>query len=219
MKPCLIGLYGLLFAAGTMAGAEPVKTVMTADHALHLLLEGNRRFVRHRVTHPDQSRKRLLELEGGQHPFAVVLGCADSRVPPEVVFDQGLGDLFVIRVAGNVPDDEITGSIEYAVEHLGTPLVMVLGHEKCGAVSAAVQGGEAPGHIGSIVGPMKPSVDQARRMEGDAISNCVRLNVRRVVGELQSSEPILKELVHSGRLKVVGAKYDLHTGQVSLISE
>ena len=113
----------------------------SADAALAKLIAGNRRYVQHRQQYPDQSLPHRKELVSGQHPFAVILGCADSRVPPELLFDQGLGDLFVIRVAGNLVDDVVLGSIEYAVEHLGTKLIMVLGHEKCGAVSAAVEGG------------------------------------------------------------------------------
>ncbi|HEY4484757.1 MAG TPA: carbonic anhydrase, partial [Nitrospiria bacterium] len=126
---------------------------LNPDKALTMLMEGNARYVEGKMLHPNQAADRMGELAKGQHPFAVILGCADSRVPPEIVFDQGLGDLFVLRVAGNIADDAVIGSIEYAVEHLGTTLVFVLGHERCGAVSAAVEvvtkGAKVPGHIGS----------------------------------------------------------------------
>jgi carbonic anhydrase len=209
-------LSGAVLAAGSSASASDV---VTGDQALQRLVQGNRRYVAHKPAHPDQSVVRLQELEGGQHPFAVVLGCADSRVPPEIVFDQGLGDIFVIRVAGNVLDDEVLGSIEYAVEHLNSPLLVVLGHEKCGAVQAAVQGGTAPGHITSFVAPIRPAVEQARKLPGDVVSNCVRINVQRVVQQLKASEPILAERVHAGQLKVVGARYDLHSGSVAILGE
>ncbi len=213
----LVSVSVMCLAAMTAApgfSASKAGVGISAEEAYQRLMEGNARFVAGKSAHPDQSAARVAELESGQHPFAVVLGCADSRVSPEVIFDQGLGDLFVLRVAGNVPDDEMTGSIEYAVEHLGAKLVMVLGHEKCGAVQATVQGGEVPGHLPSIVGRIKPSVAEAKALPGDVVSNCVRINVQHVVTELRGSEPILKELVETGKLKIVGARYDLHTGKV-----
>jgi carbonic anhydrase len=138
--------------------------------------------------HPDESMARRKELIAGQHPFAVILGCADSRVPPELLFDQGMGDLFVIRVAGNIVDDAILGSIEYAVEHLGTKLIVVLGHEKCGAVSAAVQGGDAPGHLKTLIDSIRPSVQETAGSPGDRIHNCVIVNARRVARQIRESE-------------------------------
>ncbi|MEO8658199.1 MAG: carbonic anhydrase [Bryobacteraceae bacterium] len=210
-----IGVFSILvFSLGALAGAAALPRPVTPEKALSMLMAGNERYVAGHTLHPDQSKARQLEVEAGQAPFAVVLGCADSRVPPELIFDQGLGDLFVIRVAGNVTGDEITASMEYAVEHLGTSLIVVLGHEKCGAVTASVKGGEVPGHLPSIVGHMRPAVEEAKAMAGDAVSNCVRVNVQHVVRELSHSEPILKEMVESGKVKIVGARYDLHTGKV-----
>src|SRR5947209_10905279 len=139
-----------LITSGGAWAQHPVSGT-AADEALARLMAGNRRYVLHKEQHPDQSLTRRKELESGQHPFAVILGCADSRVSPEILFDQGLGDLFVIRVAGNVVDDTILASVEYAVEHLGTRLIMVLGHEKCGAVSAAIEGGKQPRHLDALV--------------------------------------------------------------------
>jgi carbonic anhydrase len=156
---------------------------------------------------------------GGQHPFAVILGCADSRVSPELLFDQGLGDLFVIRVAGNIADDAVLGSIEYAVEHLGTRLVVVLGHEKCGAVSAAVEGGEAAGHLKALVAAIRPSVESTAGDPGDKVHNCVVANALRVARQLRESQPVLKEYVEKKGLKVVAADYALDTSKVNLLDE
>lgn len=152
----------------------------------------------------------------GQHPFAVILGCADSRVPPEIIFDQGLGDLFVIRVAGNIVDDAILGSIEYAVEELGASLVLVLGHEKCGAVSATIKHAEVLGHISTLLDAIQPAVDAVRAEPGNLLDNAVRANIKLVVEQLQSSFPVA-ELVKSDRLKIVGAQYKLDCGTVEVL--
>jgi carbonic anhydrase len=165
----------------------------------------------------DQSLARRKELTAGQHPFAVILGCADSRVAPELLFDQGLGDLFDIRVAGNIVDDAVLGSIEYAVEHLGTKLVVVLGHEKCGAVSAAVEAGTAAGHIKALVAAIRPSVEASAKEPGDRIHNCVIANARRVAQQVRESEPILKDAVEKHLVKVVAADYALDSGKVNLL--
>jgi carbonic anhydrase len=197
---------------------EPAQGI-PADEALARLMAGNQRYVRHKERHPDQTLARRKELEGGQHPFAVILGCADSRVSPELLFDEGLGDLFVIRVAGNIVDDDVLGSIEYAVEHLGTKLIVVLGHEKCGAVSAAVEGGEASGHLKALVTAIQPSVEATKNEPGDKIHNCVIANARRVARQIRESEPVLKESVEKKGLKVVAADYALETGKVNLLDE
>lgn len=210
-------LFSLALAAGfAIAGSHPEG--LTPEKALTKLIEGNKRHVQHRETHPDASVKRRQMLaKEGQNPFAVILGCADSRVPPELVFDQGLGDLFVVRDAGNVIDDEMLGSIEYAVEHLGVHLVMVLGHEKCGAVSAAVAGGEAPGHIKAVIHAIEPSVEATKSMPGDKVHNCVVANAVRTAKEIRESDPILKHKVSEGKLKVVAADYDLASGKVTIL--
>ena len=152
-----------LYAGSAAEHAAPVNP----EKALAALIEGNRRYQAQHVTHPHQNAARRAELAAGQHPIAAVLSCADSRVPPEIVFDQGLGDLFVVRVAGNITDDVVLGSLEYAVEHLGVPLVVVLGHYKCGAIQAAVEGGTPHDHVASLVAALKPSVE-AVRPEGGA---------------------------------------------------
>jgi carbonic anhydrase len=204
----------MLLLAGAGAWAqEPA----VADEALAKLIAGNQRYVRHKEQHPDQSLARRKELRAGQHPFAVILGCADSRVAPELLFDQGLGDLFDIRVAGNIVDDAVLGSIEYAVEHLGAKLVMVLGHEKCGAVSAAVEGGTAAGHFRALVAAIRPSVEASGKVPGDRIHNCVIANARHVAQQVRESEPVLKEAVEKHGLKVVAADYALDSGKVTLL--
>ena len=145
------------------------EAAMDGDRALQKLMEGNTRYVSARLAHPNQTPARRAEVSEGQHPFAVIVGCSDSRLPPEIIFDQGLGDLFVVRLAGHVLNDEALGSIEYAVEHLGTQLIMVLGHDRCGAVTAAVKEGDASGHLGSIMKAIAPAVKKAKDRPGDLL--------------------------------------------------
>jgi carbonic anhydrase len=207
----------ILVLAGLGASAQEPATSAGADAALAKLMAGNQRYLRHQEQRPNQSLARRKELGAGQHPFAVILGCADSRVSPELLFDRGLGDLFVIRVAGNTVNDAVLGSVEYAVEHLGTKLVMVLGHEKCGAVSAAVEGGVAGGHIKALVEAILPAVEASRGEPGDKIHNCVIANARRVAKQVRESEPTLKDEVEKHGVKVVAADYDLDSGKVKLL--
>ncbi len=168
-------------------------------------------------THPNQDKSRRDEVKTGQKPFAIIVGCSDSRIPPEILFDQGIGDLFVIRLAGNIVDDTALGSIEYAADHLGTRLVVVLGHAKCGAVTAAAGGGEAHGHIGSIVQLIIPAVERARDKSGDLVDNAIRENARLVAAAISSSKPILSKMVEEGKIAVVPAYYDIDTGVVELL--
>jgi carbonic anhydrase len=191
----------------------------TAASVLDELKAGNQRYVSGHNTHPHESSARRQELATGQHPHAVFLTCADSRVAPEILFDQGLGDLFDVRVAGNIAADDEIASIEYAAEHLHTPLIVVMGHQKCGAVSAAVEGGEAAGHLPSLIHAIQPAVDQAKKLPGDRVENAVRINVENVVAQLRSSKPILAELVEQGKLKIVGAVYSLDNGTVNWLPE
>ena len=203
---------------GLVSAKAVDKDVLNPDQALQRLISGNQHYASAQFTHPNQMSKRRMELCSGQHPFATIIGCSDSRVPPEIIFDQGLGDLFIIRVAGNVVDDLVLGSIEYAADHLHTPLIMVLGHEKCGAVTATVEGGEAHhGHFDAFMKAIKPAVDKVKALSGDKVDNAVRANVKRVVEQLKSSNPILAELVKEGKLKIVGARYDLDTGLVDIL--
>lgn len=191
---------------------------ITGEQALLKLMEGNARFASGNSTHPDQSIERRSELIAGQHPFAVVVGCSDSRIPPEVVFDQGLGDIFVIRTAGQVMDNVTIASIEYAVEHLGVSLVVVLGHDSCGAVTAAVKGGEVEGHLDSLVEYIAPAVQEANETgnESELLDNSIDNNIFNIVDELETSEPVLSEKVNEGELMVVGARYHLDSGEVEI---
>lgn len=200
------------------AEAAQKLTKITSKKALQLLMDGNRRYTRQKRTYPDQTKRRITEVAKGQYPFAIVLGCADSRVPPEILFDQGIGDLFVIRVAGNVVNDDILASIEYATAEIGVPLVIVLGHERCGAVSASLKGGELPGHISHLTEAIKPAVEKTQGLSGDPLDNAVKANVQMVVEKLKSSPPILSQLVEQGKLQIVGARYDLDSGVVSMIA-
>jgi carbonic anhydrase len=181
-------------------------------------MAGNQRFVRHQLQHPDQSEGRVHEVSQAQHPFVTILSCADSRVPAEIVFDQGIGDIFDVRIAGNIATPEAIGSIEYAAVLLGTPLLMVLGHERCGAVTAAVKGEALLGEIGSFVKAIQPAVNRVKDQAGDAVENAVVANVYYQIKQLQQRSSLLTERVQSGTLKIVGGRYDLDTGAVTVIT-
>jgi carbonic anhydrase len=192
----------------------------TADQALQMLLEGNARYASGNLLGPHRGLDRRAEVAGGQAPFATILSCADSRVPPELVFDAGLGDLFVLRVAGNVLNDELLGSIEFSVGVLGAPLVMVLGHTRCGAVAAAVeavtQGTGFPGHVESIARAIDPAVERVRNQPGDPLDNAIRENVALVTAQVATAPPVMAGLVSRGEVKVVGAYYSLDSGRVTI---
>ncbi|MGZ3428686.1 MAG: carbonic anhydrase [Polyangia bacterium] len=216
MRP-LAALVVLALVVPSAAVADAPAPPRSPDQALRALVAGNQAFVAAGASCARQSPARRGEVAAAQHPIAVVIGCADSRVPPEAIFGQGIGDLFVIRVAGNVVDDAVLGSIEYAVEHLGVPLVVVLGHERCGAVQAALSEEPAHGHVDAIVRRIRAAIEHARKGPGDALDNAVRANVSASVHDVQSSTPVLAPLVDKGRVKVVGARYDLDTGAVELL--
>ncbi|MBM2617793.1 carbonic anhydrase [Actinoplanes sp. LDG1-06] len=207
-------------AAGAARSQEPPPPA-TADEAIAELLRGNRRFVHGTTRHPHQNVAAIHRLAAAQDPFVITLGCADSRVPSEILFDQGLGDIFDNRVAGNIVDDLLLGSIEYAAEHFEPPLLLVLGHERCGAISATVDilrdGGEAPGHIAAIVEALTPIVEPVLDRPGDPVENGVRANVRAQVAALLAQSRIIREKVEAGRMGVAGARYDLDTGKVTLL--
>jgi carbonic anhydrase len=209
-------LFLLSYQTSAMASGSGGHSVSGKD-AHKMMMEGNKRFMNDKAGHKNQDDSRRKEVKGSQHPFAVVLCCSDSRVPPEIIFDQGIGDLFVIRLAGNIVDDAALGSIEYAIEHLGTRYIMVLGHESCGAVKATVDGGEAPGHIGSITSAIKPAIDAVRGKTADLPEVGMRMNVTMNAQKLKTSDPFLKPLVDSGELMIVGARYDLDEGKVEIL--
>lgn len=193
------------------------EVITSSNDAKQLLVDGNKRFVSGKVLTKNITDSRKKELASkGQHPFAVVVSCSDSRVPPEVVFDEGIGDIFVVRDAGNVIDPAILGSIEYGAEHLKAPLIVVLGHESCGAVKATVDGGEAPGSIGSIVENIKPSLEKAKSTGATGASLYEKTsdeNIKSSVATIEKS-PIIKKLIEEGKVKIVGAKYHIETGEV-----
>jgi carbonic anhydrase len=210
----------LVFLVGAvLATAQKAEEKVTSDSALAELKEGNKHHVAHRYSHPHETPERQIQLVNEQHPHSQILSCADSRVPPEIIFDQGLGDIFIVRVAGNVAADTELASLEYGAEHLHIPLLVVLGHQRCGAVTAAVQGGEQPGHIPVLVTLLRPAVEKSRGLPGDAIDNAVRMNVEMVVNQLRSSTPVLSALVKEGKLKIVGGVYSLDTGKVTWLPE
>ena len=216
----LVLLSAAVLWAPTLTTAD-APSAANADDALKLLLEGNHRFVTgslNSVTR-DEIAQRRAELVHGQKPFAIVLCCSDSRVGPEIVFDQELGNIFVVRTAGEVLDAAGIGSIEYAVAHLGSPLLLVLGHEHCGAVAAAVADAREPGQIANIVMAIRPAVAKTKGSPGDALQNAVRANVQEIVARLRTTSPVLAEAVKAGRLKVTGAVFSLKTGSVDLVPD
>lgn len=217
----LSSLFLLLLGACKTIQEQHGTNPSTPAEALNLLLAGNQRFVNGNLKHPHQTHQRVLETENGQHPFAVVVTCSDSRVSPEILFDEGLGDLFVIRTAGNLMGDLELGSIEYAVEHLGASLVVVLGHTECGAVKAFVEGGEAHGHIKSIVETLacENEEQQVLEKEGKNIHSCIEANIRHGVTQIKTDEPVLTEYLHHGKVTVVAMLYDVHTGLVQVLDE
>lgn len=185
---------------------------INADVALALLREGNERY---RTNGPFQEvdQERRKEQQGGQHPFAAILCCSDSRVPPEIVFDKRLGDLFVIRNAGHVVDDVVLGSLEYALMHLGVQLVVVLGHDSCGAVTATVQNAPAEGHLASIMSRIRPAVEKVKGDSENIVSEAINAHIREVLAALKR-EPEFAERLQQQQLMVVGMRYNLGTGTV-----
>lgn len=201
-----------LFIPVALASSAVGDTEIKGDAALKMLQEGNQRFVQSKLNNVDLSMARRVELSKGQHPFAVIVTCSDSRVAPELVFNQGLGDLFVVRVAGNVLDSIELGSVEYAVEHLHAHLVVVMGHEKCGAVKATVDGGEVPDNIKAIANKIQPAVAAAKaKKAADVYEAATDNNVANMV-TLIKGDPVL---AHMPGVRVIGAKYHLESGDVS----
>ena len=188
------------------------------EDAFGKLMDGNKRFVAGSLAQKDVGDARRKELAGGQHPFAIVVTCSDSRVAPELIFDEGLGDIFVVRVAGNVLDPISLGSIEYAAEHLHAPLLVLMGHEQCGAVSAALDAtGEPEGNIGAIIKKILPAVKKAKAKGGskdDILTNAIRENVALSYKDIRGKSPVLKHLIDKGELKVVAGVYHLASGEV-----
>ena len=233
--------------ARTAEPVHPDQPIVSPAEAISRLKEGNSRFTAGNPQHPhesaeerlymaknsyenagtislgmtaEQAMKRRAELTKSQHPYAIILSCSDSRVPPEIIFDEGLGDLFIVRVAGNVLNDEGLGSIEYGVEVLGARLIVVLGHQSCGAVDAAMKTvaakGKAPGHIQSLVTAIKPVVNSTPKAD---LETMTKANAKHVVDALRSSTPILKARVDAGEVQIIGGYYSLDSGAVTFLDE
>lgn len=217
-----LDLSGILSVAEVRA--DEAKRPETADEALKAIMDGNKRFVESMKKGAGRSAERRKEVALGQNPFVAILACADSRVAPEIIFDQGIGDLFVVRVAGNIVNPTnygIQGSLEFGVLALGAPLIMVLSHSECGAVAGSIsaleKGTEFPGSINDIVQTIQPAVKKAEGEKGDLLHNATIANVQLGVEKLKNSDPVISDLVKKGKVKVVGANYDLKTGEVTLV--
>jgi carbonic anhydrase len=212
----------ILTALAIASSAAPKQS---ADDALKNLLDGNKRFINNNHRHTNDSIETVKTLASGQSPYAIILTCSDSRLPPELLFDTGIGEVFVVRVAGNTTDQVILGSVEYAAEHLGTPLVMVLGHEKCGAVKATVEAkGKADGNIGSIVKGIAPAYQKAlaannkgTAKDSQFVEAVADANIALVKANLTKQSTVLKHLVDAKKLKIVAAKYHIDHGLVQLM--
>jgi len=195
---------------------------ITPEEAWQKLVDGNKRYLENKMNACGESSTVTREtLVKGQKPYAIILSCSDSRVPPEIIFDKSMGEIFVIRVAGNVPDPIVLGSVEYAVEHLGSPLIVVLGHERCGAVTAAVDAkGKPEGNIGAIVKEIAPAVKQAKKeaagkSKPELVETAIDDNIRLVAANISKRSSVIKHLLKEGKVKIMTAKYDLDDGKVT----
>jgi carbonic anhydrase len=212
MKQSLLLLYFLVLPGFSWAQ-------ITAAEALNRLKTGNERFYQGKAQRPNQSPERVKALAGGQNPFAIIVGCSDSRVPNEIIFDQGLGDLFIVRTAGQVSTFASWGSIEFANAVLGAKLIVVLGHTECGAVAAACKVPDVPGHIVTLINAIKPAAEATAHQSGNRIDNAVRANVAMQVAQLKSLEPVLSKAVASGNTQIIGAVYHLSDGRVEFLPD
>ncbi len=199
------------------APAAEARKNLTPDNAIAQLIQGNKRFANQKTKQPNRGSFRLREVAKGQNPFAAVLGCADSRVPAEIVFDQGLGDLFVVRVAGNVATPEEIGSLEFGALVLGAKAILVLGHSSCGAVKATIEGKPVPGKIGSILEQIKPALAASKGESGDKLKDVTIANIKTQIAVLKTS-PVISDLITAGKLKIIGGFYDLETGLVTPVA-
>ena len=209
----LIMFFALIFSQESVLASHVVENI-SADKALEKLIEGNKHFVEMKMEHPDCDKERRKEMINGQHPFAVVVSCSDSRVPLELIFDQGIGDIFEIKNAGNILDEHVIGSIEYAVVHLGVKLVVIMGHQDCGAVTAAVAHSKESKHIKSLVKTIEPAVKKAEKEKGCLLDNAIRHNAKIGVKNLLEEDKVIKKYVKKHNVKIIPAYYNLETGKV-----
>jgi carbonic anhydrase len=210
-----------LFVAVIFFSGLVIAVTEKGNEALQKLMDGNKRFVSGTLAQKDLGDAKRKELVKGQKPFATVLTCSDSRVPPELLFDQGLGDVFVVRVAGNVVDPIALGSIEYAAEHLGSPLLLILGHSKCGAVKATLEAkGKPEGNIGAIIKKIIPAADAAKKKGGtqdEILETAIKQNIKNVYADIMKNSKIVPHLVEEGKLMIAAGEYDITTGKVEMI--
>ncbi len=211
LKSCNLTLILVIALSRWALAADPTTPSVPPDQALSRLKAGNERFAKSKVSTGKPVAARRAETAKDQHPFAIIIGCADSRTAPEIIFDQSIGDLFVIRTAGNLVDDYALGSIEYAVDHLGTRLIVVLGHERCGAVTAALAGGSAPGHINSLVRDIQPAVVASKTKEGDALTNAIHENDAQVAAKIRKQAELGE---FASQVRIIEGYYNLDTGKV-----
>ena len=216
LHPCNLILITAIALSGWAMAADPTKPSVGADDALARLKAGNERFASSKVSSGKPIAARRAETAQEQHPFAIIVGCADSRTAPEIIFDQNIGDLFVIRTAGNLVDDYALGTIEYGVANLGARLIVVLGHQRCGAVKAALGSASAPGHINALVRDIQPAVIATKGKEGDALANAVHENDALVAGKIQKQAQ-LGDL--ASQVRIVEGYYDLDTGKVEWMAK
>ncbi len=191
---------------------------LSPQEAINRLMDGNSRFVSGLLLHHNQDSGRRIEVAKDQHPFAAILGCSDSRVPPEVIFDQGIGDLYVVRTAGGVADDLAIGSLEYAVDRLGVRLIVVLAHQSCGAVAEALRFANAPGHVDRLIKLIRPAVEKVMNKPGEALENAIRANSDLVVEVLKNCQPLLSRVIKENKLHISAARYEMISGKVTFYS-
>lgn len=214
MKKIILVLALMIFTLS--AQASEFKN-LSAKEAMAKLKQGNERFVKHKMKHPHETQSRMLELTNGQHPFVATLSCSDSRVPIEILFDEGLGDIFVIRNAGNVLDEHVIGTIEYAIYHLNINLIVVLGHENCGAVGAAMSEGKEPKEIESIKKAIKPAVEECKKCKNYTYENVIKQNAKMVAQNIKNDKTVKKYLKDHPEVEIVPAYYHLDSGKVEFL--
>ena len=219
IKKSIIFFTVLFLISSPLFAATETAPTISFDKAFKQLKDGNERFVQGKMIHPHQDAERRGELTENQKPFAIVVSCSDSRVPTEIVFDQGIGDIFAVRVAGNIIDNTQLASIEYAVKYLGASLIVVLGHGQCGAVNAAIKGYDEPNYIEKIVKQIQPAVKAARAEKGDLLENAIKENVKMMDRKMEVSGNVLPQQIRDGRVRILGAYYHLDSGEVEFLPE
>ena len=212
-------LLALSFNNGAIFASHDIEN-LSAKEAIQKLKDGNKRFIKNQAQHPDESIERKKEMLKGQHPFVVILSCSDSRVPPELIFDQGLGDIFEIRNAGNVLNEHVIGSIEYAVMHCGVKLIVIMGHQDCGAIAATLSGVSETKYIQALEDSIKPAIEDCKK-EGLEINsdNVVKAHVMQDINELLTQDSQLVKYMKEHKVKIVPAYYHIDTGKVDFLKK